>query len=250
MPKKCIFCPNAVDSREHLFSNWILTDLKDISGPMNIKLGKRKNVWQHTLEVKVNCVCQKCNSDWMSSLESASQPHMRSMMQGHSIVLEPLQQKCLARWAILKTIVLDVVDRKRPPFYTEEERESLRPPLSSCLVGTNVWIGRLASKGVHAGGIDISGNIGEVPKAYRGCVTTFILGHLVIQVRSLHVIPRFANFRMLHDTYKPGRWDESLLSTWPVFGSISWPPLLSFVERGQNPIAALLDRFKIGIDVG
>lgn len=250
MPKKCIFCPNPADSAEHLFSDWILEELEDISGPINIKIGKRKNVWQHTPEVKVNCVCHQCNNGWMSNLETKNQPYMRSMMHGHSIVLEPSQQKQLARWAVLKTIVLDAADRQRHPFYTAEERESLRPPLASCLPGTTIWLGYLSSRSFHMGATDLSGSIGEVPKAYRGSVTTVVLGHLVIQVLSVHVLPMFAGFRKLRWTYKPGKWDESLLMSWPVLGSISWPPLLSFVERGQNPIAALIDRFRIGIDVG
>jgi hypothetical protein len=250
MPKKCIFCPNPANSAEHLFSDWILKELKDISGPINIKLGKRANVWKHTPEIKVSCVCHKCNNGWMSDLETNNQPHMRTMIQGNSIVLEPSQQKQLARWAILKSVILDAADRQRAPFYTVEEKESLKPPSASCLLGTTIWIGRLSSRGFHIGGTDLAGSIDEVPKAYRGSVTTAILGHLVIQVLSVHVIPRFADFRKLRWTYKPGKWDESLLNNWPVFDSISWPPPLSFVERGENPIAALGDRFRIGLDVG
>src|SRR5262249_52946778 len=39
MPRKCLFCPNPVDSAEHLWSDWILEDL-NLSSPYTLSSEK------------------------------------------------------------------------------------------------------------------------------------------------------------------------------------------------------------------
>lgn len=249
MARSCLFCDRLVNSREHLFSDWILNELKDDAGRLNIKMGKHTNVWTPTPEVIIRCVCHTCNCGWMSDLEAANQPHMLPMMRGEKeICLSPSQQKLLTRWAILKTVILDGADRKRSPFFTPEERTSLRPPRMSNLVGTAVWIGRLAIRSFHAGGTEIAGEIDDVPEAYRGNVTTIIVGHLIIQVLTAHVAVKYASAKLRY-TCKPGAWDVNLLEIWPIFSEVVWPPKFSFPLRGENSIGLLLTRFSIGVDL-
>lgn len=246
--KQCLFCPRTVDSAEHVWSDWILKDLKPVE-PIHIKIGKTMSKWVDSPEVRVKCVCQKCNNGWMSDIENENKPHMLVMMNDAPIILGPGQQKLLTRWAVLKAMVLDGSSPKRRiKFYSESERSSMKPPSRSIPVGTLAWIGRLSVKGFHAGLTDTFGQIGDIPKAFHGCVTTIVVGHLAIQVVTVHVLPMFATTRV-HPVCKHGAWDINLLDIWPVFGQRRWPPSFSFELKGTtHHIAGLINRWKIGID--
>ena len=208
--------------------------------------------WVDNPEIRMRCVCQKCNNGWMSDIESENKPHMLAMMNGKAIVLEPTQQKLLTRWAILKAMIIDGSSPKRRsiPFYDHSERASMKPPLRSLPVGTFTWIGRLSVKaGLHAGLTDTFGRIDNVAKASHGCITTIIVGHLVIQVATTHVLPMFATMR-LHSRYKHGAWNVNLLEIWPVFGEKHWPPPFSFDLNGTtHHIGGLVNRWKTGEDI-
>ena len=158
MAKQCLFCPRPVDSAEHLWSEWILDDLKPTQ-PIHIKIGKTKAKWVHNPEVRIKCVCQNCNSSWMSDLENENEPHILAMMHGNSTILKPAQQRSLARWSILKAMVIDGSSPKRIPFYSSSERIDMKPPSSFIPVGTIAWIGRLSVKAFHAGLTDTFGEI-------------------------------------------------------------------------------------------
>lgn len=205
--------------------------------------------WVDNPEVRVRGVCQNCNNGWMSDIENENKPHMLAMMNDRRTVLHPTQQKLLTRWAILKAIVIDGSSKRRTPFYSESERSGMKPPLRSLPVNTLTWIGRLSVKAFHAGLTDTFGEINNIPKSFRCCVTTIIVGHLVIQVATMHVIAPFATFRT-HPTVKPGASDVNLLDIWPVFGDKSWPPRFSFGLKGMtHHIAQLINRWKIGEDI-
>ena len=248
MAKQCLFCPRTVDSAEHVWSDWILQDLKPVH-PIHIRIGKTISKWVDKPEVRVKCVCQKCNNGWMSDIENENKPHMLAMMNGEPIVLESQQQKLLTRWAVLKATVIDGSSKRRIPFYSESERVSMKPPLRAIPVGTFAWIGRLSVKAFHAGLTDTFGGVDNVPKAFQGCITIIVVGHLVIQVLTMHVLPTFAT-RRLCPVYKPGAWDVNLLDIWPVFGEECWPPRFSFELKGTtHHIAGLINRWKIGEDI-
>jgi hypothetical protein len=216
---------------------------------MHVKIGKTTAKWVDNLEVRINCVCQKCNNGWMSDIENENKPHMLPMMHGKEISLTPSQQKSLTRWAILKTMILDGGYPKRIKFYDNSERLGIKPPSPFFPLSTLAWLGRLSVKGFHAGLTDTSGKINHVPKAYRCCVVTIIVGHLVIQVITMHVLAAFAS-SVVRAAHKSGAWDVSLLDIWPVFGEARWPPPLPFTLDGSNRIELLIDRWKIGTNIG
>jgi hypothetical protein len=188
----------------------------------------------------------------MSAIESENKPHMLAMMNDKPTLLLPTQQKLLTRWAILKSMILDGSSpQRRPiPFYTECERTGMKPPSRALPVNTLTWIGRLSAKdAVHAGLTDTSGAINNIPKSFRCCVTTIVVGHFVIQVATTHVIAPFATLRT-QPTVKPGAWDTNLLDIWPVFGDKAWPPRFSFGLKGTtHHIGQLINRWQIGEDI-
>jgi len=251
MAKRCFFCPRPVDSAEHLWSNWILEDLNPVQ-PIHIKFGKTFAKWVDDPEVRVHCVCQKCNNEWMNDIECENKPHVSAMMNDKPVVLRPSEQELLTRWAVLKAMVLDGGSPKRRtvPFYSECERISMKPPLRALPVGTFAWIGKLSVKAFHAELFDTFGQINAIPKAFHGCITTIIVGHLIIQVVTMHVLPMFAA-RGVMPRHEPGAWDVNLLEMWPAFGDKSWPPPFPFVLKGMTPhhIERLVRRFRIGEDI-
>ena len=247
MAKQCLFCPNEVNSGEHIWSDWIIRDLK-FYGSVRMKIGKAAPYWLDDPEVKVWCVCAKCNNGWMSSLEADNKPVIHAMMHGEQCQLGKKDQAKLARWAVLKAMVVDKVNEDRTAFYSADEKEQVRlgAPLS---IGTLAWLGRLSHKSFHVSGTDIWRSVAEVPKAIHAAVTTLIMGHLVIQVLTAHIIAQFGNGPRGLD-YNEGEWDVKLLELWPATSFISWPPASSFTLRGDDSIAALLNRWKIGENVG
>ena len=186
----------------------------------------------------------------MSDIETENKPHMLQMIRDHRITLEPEQQKSLARWAILKAIILEGADRGRVPFYGEDERRDLKPPSSFLPVGTHAWIGRFSELGFHAGGTRIVRPLENVAEAIRGLVTTIVVGHLAIQVLTVHVLPAFVDRASIPLEENPWKWDVSLLDIWPVFGAVQWPPAVSFTTKWPDSIGRLVFRWKVGADIG
>jgi hypothetical protein len=249
MSKQCLFCAQTVSSSEHVWSDWILEEIRSASR-IRIRIGKHVDVWKADPEITVKCVCRQCNNTWMSDLENENRPHVRSMIQNLPTTLEPSVQRVLARWAVLKAMVIEAANRKRLFFYGEADRKGIKPPSSFIPIGTFVWIGKLSTKQFHAGGTDIWGEIDGAPRAFHGCVTTVVVGHLVIQVLTMHAPVPFIKYPMIQPECKPGRWDETLFNIWPVYASVKWPPARPFALRGENSIGTLVNRWKIGIDVG
>lgn len=251
MAKICLFCSNPSNSGEHLWSEWILKDLKPVQ-PIHVKFGKTFAQWVDNPEVKINCVCHKCNNEWMSDIEGEVKPFMQPMMHGKPVALRPSEQKLLTRWAVLKSMVLDRASPKRrsTPFYSECERTGMKPPLRALPIGTFAWIGMLSVEAFHAELFDIFGETDGIAKAFHGCITTIIVGQLVIQVATMHVLPMFATRRVLAEC-QPGAWDVNLLDIWPIFGDKRWPPPFPFILKGTTPhhIARLVRRFRIGEDI-
>lgn len=170
-------------------------------------------------------------------------------MHDEPIVLIPTQQKLLARWAVLKAMLIEATNRKRTPFYGEAERVGLKPPSAVLPAETFVWTGRFSRSGCHAGGTDIWNQINKIPKALHGCLTTIIVGHLAIQVLTTHVFAMFAASRPSLEC-NAGAWDVNLLDIWPVFGARKWPPPVTFTLKGPNSIATLINKWKVGEDIG
>jgi hypothetical protein len=80
---------------------------------------------------------------------------------------------------------------------------------------------------------------------------TIIVGHLVIQVVTMHVDPDAAAKGMLDPQPKRGDWETTLTPIWPIeLQDVMWPPKVTFTNGGKNQIAKLMDRWRIGNNVG
>src|SRR5437867_1030127 len=114
-------------------------------------------------------------------------PGHRQFDAGYLLPLDTSQQVLLATWAVKTAMVLDSTNtRERSAFYTEAECEQLR--LTSTIPAhTRVWIGRSALNGLHADGTDVGLNGPDgATKIATGNASTFIVGHLALQVFTVH----------------------------------------------------------------
>ena len=244
--QQCLFCPNPIDSAEHIWSDWILEDLK-LATPIRVTVG-RDSTWVKSPTIKVECVCRACNNGWMSRLEESSKLIIHAMINDDPCGLSKRDQNKLSRWAVLKAMVLDFCNPKRALFYTQAEREALKDSIIPDR--SLIWLGRFPKKAFHVGGTDIWGEIQEIPKAGHGCVTTIIAGHLVFQVLTFHVLMKQFASEQINVGCKPGNWNFNLLDIWPIANPLRWPPDISFTERGTSGIVTLLDRWKLGENIG
>jgi hypothetical protein len=250
MARQCLFCSNTARSREHLWPAWI-HDRLQITGPIRIARGRNPAQMSDNPEIKVKSVCGTCNNGWMRLLETECIPLIGSLAQDISTPLDNSQQSLLAVWALKTAIVTDSTNKTtRNLFYEKEEREELRTDYTMPQ-RTKVWIGRAARSSLAAIGTDIWLDLLPSRKVAKGSVTTIVVGHLAIQVLSIHVLPKYvvSEAAITAVQPKPGRWDESLVPVWPI-GSrpAAWPPKLTFdtLHGGATSIAALVDRWKIG----
>jgi hypothetical protein len=247
MAKQCLFCDNEANSKEHLWSDWILQRLG--TQPMRVKMGKApaKNA-RHSV-VEIRCVCVQCNGTWMSALESENIHVIGGLMENDATVLDEAQQTSFALWVVMKAMVLDTVNSKnRGHFFTRNECEELR--LHRRIPNkTVVQIGAFERNGYSADGTIVLVDFSNAPKAAKASVSTFVIGHLVIQAVTVHHEPEHENARMRGVAIRNGEWDKLLLRIWPVVTlHTSWPPQAPFSISGSRSIATLQNRRRMGKD--
>lgn len=247
MTKQCLFCDNEANSKEHLWSDWILQRLG--TQPMRVKMGKAppKNVPHSVVEVR--CVCVQCNGKWMSALESENIPIIGRLTENTATPLDAAHQTSLALWTVMKAMVLDAVNAKnRGHFFTRNECEALR--LHRRIPDrTVVQIGAYERRGYSADGTIAWLDFPNAPKAAKASVSTFVIGHLVIQAVTVHHEPEHENARVQGVSIRDGEWDKLLLRIWPVgIPPTTWPPQATFSNSGSSSIATLQNRWKMGKD--
>jgi hypothetical protein len=249
MARRCIFCDDPADSKEHLWPEWVLKLLppKKISG----FIGRYKEL-KFNREFTVRCVCEKrCNNGWMSDLETASIPILGSMIADKSMFLDSPQQSTIAAWAVKTAMVLDAVIRpisgKSFTFYSETECHNLRESLV-IPARTMVWLGRFLGAGLGAWSSVLLGTFPDDAGKYPMRATTFVMGSLAIQVLSARAPAKYEHAAVgVNPTQGP--WDEILVTAWPSIHRIYWPPVLAFDESSTIiDIQRLPARWRQGIE--
>jgi hypothetical protein len=99
---------------------------------------------------------------------------------------------------------------------------------------------RMREKGYSADGTIVWLDFPNAPKAAKASVSTFVIGHLVIQVVTVHHEPEHENARVERVAIKDGEWDKLLLTIWPVgTRPLAWPPQAIFSNKAPRSIATL-----------
>jgi hypothetical protein len=220
-------------------------------GPIRHKIGENPEKILVNPEQTVSTVCGDCNKGWMSKLENDNVPIIGSMFGDLTIPLDVQQQTTVAAWAVKTSMVVDSVQGRDQAnrFYTRPECIAMRSNLT-IPDRTRIWIGRSALSSLSAIGTHIRMFSPEVLARTPGMVVNIIVGHLAIQVMTLHVHPGLAHKSIPDPNPKPGDWDNLLTQIWPFeLQYVMWPPRQTFTNGGPKSIAILLDRWRIGEEV-
>lgn len=221
----CIFCGNPADSKEDLFPRWILKRV-NTREPLSRQLGTAPPEITDDQEVRIPCVCQKCNNTWMSRMEVTVKKFMGPMIDDFFIPLDRQYRQNLAEWAVKCAMCIDTFDL-RSRFFTESEcREfKLRRTIPD---RTLVFAARFTGRSLDANGSEFTliepGN-GDL--LARGHVFNVMVGHLVLQVLSWHAEPQHKD-KTIRLKATNGPWDKLTIQVWPIETKVeNWPPPMS-----------------------
>ena len=221
----CIFCGNQADSKEDLFPRWILRRVHT-GQPLYRQLGGAAPEVTEDQEVRLPCVCQTCNNNWMSGMETTIKKFMGPMIEDLSLSLDRQNQQNLAEWAVKCAMCSDTVD-VHPRFFTESEchRFKQRRTIPD---RTLVFAARFTGRSLDSNGVDftlIEPKTGGL--LVRGHVYNVMVGHVVLQVLSWHPEPQHKD-KTIRLRAANGPWDKLTIQVWPIQKKlVNWPPPMS-----------------------
>lgn len=236
---QCIFCSSPANSQEDLFPRWILDRVKTRE-ELSRRIGDGQPNLTEDQEVRVPCVCNTCNNEWMSRLEVKCKPIIGNLLEDISIALDPDYQKALAEWALKGAMIIDAEGTK-PRFFRKDECENFKKT-RTIPNGTGIWVGRFIGRSLSAinGGGTLESESRDLLVQYR--VFTVLVGHLAMQVLSIHEEPD--QIKTVQLAPVEGKWEELLIQIWPkVKRKVTWPPPLSFANYGAFPYGSLVYRW-------
>ncbi len=256
MPQQaCVFCQRdrtrVKITKEHVISQWVDEILTaDLLGPdrsfERIVVGvdgiAQTKVWPSevvaAIEAPVVCGSQKagddgCNDGWMSELDGQAKNILRPMMLGHTTTLSPGDQRIIAAWAAMKSMILEyawgqgqviVLPQAARTFVFREQRAPREMHVRIAAVESN---GRpmLFPRRVYQLQPELA-RAGALPQ-FISC-STLVLGCFVVQTLGSSAVGSAAPAR------PPGR--DYLAINPPSGTDLTWPPAEVFDDAG-------LDRF-------
>jgi hypothetical protein len=239
--RKCLFCDNSADSQEHLFSVWILQSLKS-----KLEFRQRRPgipTRDFSSPPTVGHVCEKCNNGWMSRVEDRVKGVLGPLMHDISIPLSSKQQEAISLWAVKTAMVEEGMGIKpRKHFYQRQECDNFHR--SSTIPGmTRIWIGRFSGSELYANGTDIGLRVKGSSELLHGCITTIIVGHVILQVFSVHIPTENHKIQLRTIACARGPWTSLTSCIWPTSARVSWPPPLSFTLTGPLSFNSLTYRW-------
>jgi hypothetical protein len=245
----CIFCPNSANSKEDMFPRWILERVKTRE-PLSRRIGDTRPEVTEDQEVRIPCVCMTCNNGWMSRLETKCKPMIGSLLEDLSLALDAEHRKFLSEWALKMAMVNDSYEG-HARFFTDAECHAFKSNNRKIPDGTGVWAGRFTGRTLSAIGSEFRLDSPTTKGVARGHVFTVCVGHLILQVLSLHKQPDIATVAV---AASPIKWETLLIPLWPPLKpktqKLTWPPLHNFalienLNLGNLHYARLIDKWKV-----
>ena len=187
------------------------------------------------LTARVREVCQRCNSGWMSRLETAVQPILEDLWRpGSSSLVAPAAALTLATWATKTAWVREGVSDERVTATSEMRRrlaEEQIPPEF-----TEVWVARHVGRtnfGVYVGRVGVS----HQDEAWDSTNTRQVLV-CVMTFRGLWVLVRTIDGWGVPPMVPPiFQWRQF----WPADVSVHWPAPFPVSDDDTQAIAMRYD---------
>jgi len=258
--RECIFCGNKADSKEHIWSDWILDILPEAESGKFTSLMPDGTVksWSISKPKKtVGIVCERaCNNGWMSTKLEAPMSAIASdiIVDNHRKTFSASDCKTISAWAFKTAVLLDYSRNRKKHFFQVQQRRSFAKTLS-IPSGVHVWIGKRNAGSLTATCKSIwrtqqppgplAPHLTTPPPALYGMETydcVFSVGYLLLQI----VATRWANRKVANSLNPPsinqGKFfDNYATQIWPSVGTVRWPPPLSI---GND----MIDRFVLRFD--
>jgi hypothetical protein len=256
---ECAFCgQNRKLSDEHVWPDWLLNELPppDPSARKERFLGtfgaqgsslRVRDEGPASVPQVVKVVCKRCNSGWMSHIETRAQPLLTALLRGERRRLQTSDQRLLAFWSAKTMTMVEYTDDATRVTSPEQRAFLYKHRAKHWLPdGSLVWIGSYESygypsRGYHHRALTASqptGGVVVTPNKPNFQQTTFIIGRLILVSFSFTL----ANFR-----YKRSDPSDGLRRIYPVAKPFVWPtgPALD-ADRVTNLDHGLADTLRRG----
>lgn len=129
----CIFCGTSPTTNAHVFRRGWIDEIMPRAGAYRHRRGGRDDSplqlpgdWiKNGVDLKVNAVCDACNSGWMDRLDHAAEDSfLTHAVLGYQVKLSRMSEKeTLARWCALVATLID--QTLRPPTIPKRVHETL-----------------------------------------------------------------------------------------------------------------------------
>ncbi len=242
--RSCLFCGTTAGpaTDEHVIPKWA-RDAFDIQGWLTVSSSDspgsgRKQVGrlQHLNIVFKGGICQRCNNDWLGSIERKVQPLLEPMALARPTVLEASEQALLALWAVKTCLLLELAIRQKYPGRRAVEGYMGSSPELAWLWKKNappprsmVWLGCWDCQRTVP--MNYEPSSAELPTVdgspLTGHLTTFTLGFVAFQVFTVDFVAAELRGAPVWNTRPPESLDDALPRIWPplmVVPDVSWPP--------------------------
>jgi hypothetical protein len=236
----CAFCPKvAILTGEHIWSEWMgkLFNQKEYLIIQRDKDRKIIKTWKRKkLDKKIPVVCQNCNNEWMSQLESNAKTAMKDMaLHTAPKTLTSQELESIAIFAFKHMVITDHGAQrpdgsKRNPFFTTSTRMKFAASLT-IPSGVQMWI---AAFDRHFGVLDtryyIFPSLAEA--VFEVYAFTFGVGHLVIQAIACRIINPLMLGMPVPVGFADERWHSLASPFWPLGTKpVCWPPVKLLTTR-------------------
>lgn len=242
----CVFCgQRKPGSREHVIPRWV-RERFDIHSNVEIEINSvLVRRWPNIFVKLDQTVCADCNSGWMSELEQKVKPFLGPMLvHERSVDLDAKQQRDLARWAVIKILLLELsIRQQHPGRRTRLGYTASGPELAWLYVNpdppprSRVWLGAFDAKGEvtvttmskQFGTPGASGQQDPLPSH----VTTMTVGYVLFQAFTVDYVLADAHSVPQFDDKPPAPLDQALPRIWPIEQPVvHWPPN-PYVDQGS-----------------
>lgn len=237
----CILCgQRKPGSMEDVIPRWVRKHL-GITGDVTTRVGDSgQQRVDPFLSVPLRRVaCRDCNNGWMSQLETKVKPYLGPMLLNeHPVDLDEEQQRHLARWAVMKVLLLELSarqqhSRRRQNVGYEASAAELawlyvrdEPPPRS-----RVWIGAFNSQNTTVAStrarlFKLDMDDGSDPMTTH--LTTLTVGCVLFQVFSIDYVTADSRNAAQFDDNPPEPFARALSRIWPIErSSVHWPPVFA-----------------------
>jgi hypothetical protein len=242
----CIFCGKPGLTKEHVWADWLKqhipkqainhTQLVAILHPTHSEF-RRKTVAGDLRSRRLRVVCERCNTGWMSQLQSQGKPYLLPLIRGEVTALNPAAQTTVAAWIAMFVMVAEHFN-PHTVVSTKTERKTFRhkrTPSSNW----KIWIGDYEQgnwPGLLARFVVPIRAPHHVPKPMDNGLprpntqtASFLVGRLYVHARS-STTDVFENWRLVRS--------DMLAQIWPVRRNVvGWPTTITLTDRDADGIA-------------